>query len=237
MSAELIKALQLGLVPRVVGTIITADYLRNWAQKPQPFECDLVELRLDGFADFPDWLRIAKQIEHQGTPVIVTLRLKREGGHWKGLDSDRWGFLEDAIRQLSGVDVEFKSDLTAGVAELCGQLGKLAVFSFHDFSGTPPAAELEGILSGPHRVGGIGKIATTANSEADVETLRAILRRKWHLPVSVIGMGPFGRDTRLEFPLEGSCFTYGYLDQPGAPGQFSAAELSRHFAPHRAGML
>ena len=235
MSAELIKALQLGRVPRVIGTIITAEYLRNWAEKPQPFECDLVEFRLDGFSDFQDWLRIAKQIEHQGTPVIVTLRLKREGGHWNGLDSDRWAFLEDAIRQLSGVDVEFKSDLAAATAELCGQLGKLAVFSFHDFNTTPPATELEGVLSGAHRFGGIGKIATTANSETDVETLRAILRRKWNLPVCVIGMGPFGRDTRLQFPLEGSCFTYGYLDQPGAPGQFSAGELTRHFAHRSAG--
>jgi 3-dehydroquinate dehydratase I len=227
---NLIQALQLGQVSRVVGTIITAEYLRRWSENPVPLPCELVEFRLDGFSDFPDWLKIAKQIEHQGTPVFVTLRLKQEGGLWEGSDLERWSFLETAIRHLSGVDVEFRSELALGVSELAGQLGKLSVFSFHDFATTPPEQELEGILSGAHRLGGIGKIAVTANTEGDLKTLVSLLHRKWTLPVCVIGMGPLGRETRLKFPAEGSCFTYGYLDTPGAPGQFSAAELKRHFS-------
>ena len=122
---DLIHALQLGRVPRVVGTIITAEYLRNWSANPTPLPCDLVELRLDGFSDFPDWLKVGTQIEHQGTPVIVTIRLKREGGLWTAGDADRWPLLEDAIRHLSGVDVELSSNLVSGVSELAGQLGKL----------------------------------------------------------------------------------------------------------------
>ncbi len=230
---HLVQALQLGQVPRVVGTIITADYLRAWSTDPSPLPCDLVEFRLDGFPDFPDWLRIGKQIEHQGTPVFVTVRVKREGGHWAGTDSDRWPHLEAAIRHLSGVDVELRSELTAAVSALAGQLGKLAVFSFHDFSTTPPQPDLEAILNGAHRLGGIGKIAATANTEDDVARLLSLLHREWALPVCVIGMGPLGRETRLQFPLQGSCFTYGYLDTPGAPGQYSAAELSQHFADLR----
>ena len=228
-SVNLIHALQLGRVPRVVGTIITADYLRQWSSNPVSLPCDLVELRLDGFSDFGDWLKVGIQIEHQGTPVVVTVRLKREGGLWTGGDADRWPFLESAIRHLSGVDVELRSDLAQGVAELAGQLGKLSVFSYHDFESTPPEAELEGILSGAHRRDGIGKIATTVNTEADLSTLVNLLGRKWPLPVCLIGMGPLGRETRLKFPVQGSCFTYGYLDQAGAPGQYSAAELTRHF--------
>jgi 3-dehydroquinate dehydratase-1 len=230
---DLIRSLQLGIVPRVVGTIITADYLQAWSANPAPFPCDLVELRLDGFSDFPDWLKIGKQIEHQGTPVFVTLRLKREGGFWTGGDLDRWPFLEDAIRHLSGVDVELRSDLTAGVSELAGQLGKIAVYSYHNFETTPPEQELEGILAGAHRLGGIGKIAVTAHTEADLKHLVSLFGRTWPLPICIIGMGPLGRETRLNFPLHGSCFTYGYLDTPGAPGQYSAAELTRHFSSSR----
>ena len=230
---ELIRTLQLGRVPRVVGTIITADYLRAWSANPTPLPCDLVEFRLDGFSDFPDWLKIGKQIEHQGTPVFVTLRLKREGGLWTGGDPDRWPFLESAIRYLSGVDVELRSDLAAGVSELAGQLGKLSVFSYHNFETTPPEQELEGILMGAHRLGGIGKIAVTANTEADLQLLVSLLGRNWPLPICIIGMGPLGRETRLKFPLQGSCFTYGYLDTAGAPGQYSAAELIRHFSSLR----
>jgi 3-dehydroquinate dehydratase I len=226
---ELIHTLQLGRVPRVVGTIITPDYLRNWSENPVRLPCDLVELRLDGFPDFADWLKVSKQIEHQGSPVFVTVRLKREGGLWEGRDLDRWDLLEPAIRQLAGVDVELQSELAPAVAELCGQLGKLKVFSFHDFLSTPGEAELEETLTGAHKLGGVGKLAVTANAKTDLDLLHALLKKKWKLPICVIGMGPFGRETRLKFPLEGSCFTYGYLDKPGAPGQYSAAELMQYF--------
>jgi len=40
-------------------------------------------------------------------------------------------------------------------------------------------------------------------------------------------MGPLGPQTRIEFPKLGSCLTYGYLDQPVAPGQVPARELMR----------
>jgi 3-dehydroquinate dehydratase I len=229
VAAELINALQLGRVPRVVGTIITAEYLLRWSENPTPLPCDLVEFRLDGFSDLADWIRVGKQIEHQGTPVIVTVRLQREGGKWAGGDAERWKLLEPAIRSLSGVDVEVRSDLAAGVSELCGQLGKLSIFSFHDFVKTPPREELETLLASADRLRGIGKIAATANSVEDVEVLRSLLQKPRRAPICIIGMGTHGRETRLKFPLEGSCFTYGYLDVPGAPGQYSAQELTDYF--------
>lgn len=214
----------------MVGTIITADYLQKWSDNPQPLPCDLVELRVDGFPDFGDWIRIGKQIEHQGTPVFVTIRLLKEGGLWTRNDADRWNLLEPAIRQLSGVDVEIQSDLSSAVSVLCGQLGKLSVQSFHDFSATPPLEELEEILHRAERLGSIGKIAAMAHDQADLERLRSLLHQKWSVPICIIGMGPIARETRLRFPLEGSCFTYGYLDRAGAPGQYSAAELMTHFS-------
>lgn len=229
MGAHLIEALQLGRVPCVVGTIITEDYLQKWSNAPSKLPCDFVELRLDGFPDFEDWIRIGKQIEHQGTPVLVTIRDVSEGGKWNRGDTRRWPLLESAIRSLSGVDVELESSLVPAVAELCGQLGKLSVFSFHNFSETPPREALESKLRRAQRLGGIGKIAATANQPKDVDTLSSLLRENPKGPICVIGMGPLGRETRLKFPLEGSCFTYGYLDTPGAPGQYSAAELTEHF--------
>ena len=233
MAAELIEALQLGRVPRVVGTIITADFLERWSANPTALPCDLVELRLDGFSDFNDWIRIGKEIEEQGTPILVTLRLKNEGGKWEKSDRERRPLLESAIRNFSGVDVEVRSQLAGGVSELCKQLGKLSVFSFHDFKETPPREELERLLENAERLGGIGKIAATAQTPEDVELLRSVLQQHRALPICIIGMGPHGRKTRLTFPLEGSCFTYGYLDTPGAPGQFTAQELTEHFRPLR----
>ena len=146
---------------------------------------------------------------------------------------ERWALLEPAIRGLSGVDVEIRSDLAPAVSELCAPLGKMSIFSFHDFTKTPPQAELESLLGSARRMGGIGKIAATANQPEDVEVLKSLLHQNWGTPVCIIGMGALGRETRLTFPLEGSCFSYGYLDAPGAPGQYSAADLTAHFQAHR----
>jgi 3-dehydroquinate dehydratase I len=227
MQPPLIGALRLGEVPRVVGTIITADYLRNWSAQPRPLPCDLVELRMDGFSDFDRWIEIGREIERAGTPAFATIRHAVEGGKWNGNEEVRRRMLEAALESLSGIDVELSSEIAPALAERARKLGKLCVLSFHDFQKTAPRAELLSILRRMEEIGSVAKIAATANSLDDVETLRSFLHEKWRVPVCIIGMGPHGRETRLKFPLEGSCFTYGYLDVPGAPGQYSALELSQ----------
>lgn len=229
MSVELVRSLHLGKVPRVVGTIITADFLRAWDDKPSALPCDLVELRADGFSDFPSWIEIGRKIEARGTPVFSTIRMSAEGGKWTAPEAERRGRLAAAMDALSGIDVELQSSLAEPLARRAAHSGKLCILSYHDFQKTAPRAELVSILSRMQEVGSVAKIAATANSSADVETLRSLLHEPWQKPVCIIGMGPHGRETRLQFPKEGSCFTYGYLDVAGAPGQYSARELMQHF--------
>lgn len=229
MSVELIRSLQLGKTPRVAGTIITAEYLRHWAAHPVRLPCDLVELRVDGFSDFGGWIEIGQQIEAHGTPVFATIRMAAEGGKWTGSETARLRLLEEACDALSGIDVELHASLAESLARRARAAGKLCILSFHDFQKTAPRAELEGILARMQELGSVAKIAAAANSAEDVETLRALLHRPWKTPICIIGMGSHGRETRLKFPLEGSCLTYGYLDVAGAPGQYSARELMQHF--------
>jgi 3-dehydroquinate dehydratase-1 len=221
--------LELGKVPRVVGTIITEQYLVEWSQDPRKLPCDLVELRVDGYPNFPGWIAIGEQIEAYEIPVFVTIRLANEGGKWSGPDSDRWPLLEEAVRRLSGIDVELNSEIVELAAELTADLKKLCVLSHHDFTGMPPLEMMRKMLEHAHEREAIGKIAATVNTPEDLATLQSLLSHPWPLPVCLIGMGPLGRETRLSFPRHGSCFTYGYLDTAGAPGQYSAAELMRHF--------
>jgi len=227
------KTVQFGPFPLVIGTIITADYLLNWENNPQPLPCDVVELRADGFPDLPNWIEIGKQIERTGRPVIATLRLAKEGGKWLEEDAARWPLLERAIQNLTSVDVELNSELAARVGEKCVELGKASIVSHHDFDKTPSFTEMEDILNRALKLGKIGKIAARADTEEDVAKLRKLLQQSWSGPICVIGMGALGRETRLTFPLAGSCFTYGYLDVPGAPGQYSAKELSKSLKPKR----
>lgn len=217
----------------MVGTIITQSFLEEWRRDPRPLPCDLVELRVDGFPDYPGWLEIGEQIEARGTPVFATVRFAQEGGKWDGPDASRWPLLEGAVQRLSGADVELASPLAPRLAQLAAERQKLCVLSHHNFQSTPPVARMRQMLQQAHAAGAIGKIAATANTPEDLAQLRSLLHEKWDLPVCLIGMGPLGRETRLAFPREGSCFTYGYLDTAGAPGQYSAAELSAHFQTQR----
>ncbi len=227
--SPLIQSLQLGRVPRVVGTIITEEYLLEWSQNPRKLPCDLVELRVDGYPRFPGWLDIGQQIEAYETPVFATIRLTKEGGKWSEADADRWPLLGDALRKLSGIDVELNSNLVEFAAQLATDLKKICILSHHDFAGMPPVETMRQMLERAHERQCIGKIAATVNTPEELVGLRSLLSQPWPLPVCLIGMGSLGRETRLTFPREGSCFTYGYLDTPGAPGQYSAAELMSHF--------
>jgi 3-dehydroquinate dehydratase-1 len=227
--SPLIQTLELGTVPRVVGTIITQQFLTEFRQQPRKLSCDLVELRVDGYPSFADWIAIGEQIEEYEIPVFATIRLAKEGGKWTGLDSDRWPLLEEAVRRLAGIDVELNSELAKFAAQLSAELKKLCVLSHHDFEKTPPLETMRQMLQHAHEHGCIGKIAATVNTQDDLKNLRSLLNEKWSLPICLIGMGALGRETRLTFSREGSCFTYGYLDAAGAPGQYSAAELMRHF--------
>jgi 3-dehydroquinate dehydratase-1 len=216
--------IELGRTPAVVGTIITEEFLKGPALAGK-LPCDWVELRLDGMQGFDGWLEAGKKIESNGTSVFATLRLSAEGGKWTRPDRERLPVLMKAAEELSGVDVELCSEIAAEVACAAKKHGTICVISYHDFNRTPEQTELEEIIRREREIGSVAKIAAMVNSPADVERLRALLQMDWKAPICVIGMGPLGSDTRISFAREGSCLTYGYLDTPGAPGQYSAEEL------------
>jgi len=46
----------------------------------------------------------------------------------------------------------------------------------------------------------------------------------------VMGMGNFGKISRLTLAKAGSVLNYGYLDHPNAPGQWEARDLKRQIS-------
>jgi 3-dehydroquinate dehydratase type I len=192
-----------------------------------PLAGDLVEVRLDKSGHPEDWLERCKAIEARGKPVLLTIRLRSEGGEWPGDNEDRLKLFEEGLRALSAVDVELSSVICARVAKQAEKLGKVCLVSHHDFERTPSLAELESIVERAQQNGAIAKVATMIRNEADIEVLRALLAKKRKRPLCVIGMGDAWKQTRVLFTKLGSCLAYGYLDKPTAPGQVSAAELIR----------
>ncbi len=240
------SALEVGPAPRVVATLSAL-----------PARCalagDIVEVRLDkvgtpgpgvrgealstrktgrlGEASLPsDWLAHCIEIQSSGKLVLLTVRLKAEGGEWETDGATRLAIYLEALPVLAAVDVELSSAIAEMVAGEAARLGKATVVSFHDFAKTPPAEELCEIIKRQHAIGSIAKVSTMIAQPGDVEVLRSLLRIDWPKPVCVIGMGEKWSETRVEFAALGSCLTYGYLDQPTAPGQISAADLQQRLA-------
>jgi 3-dehydroquinate dehydratase-1 len=219
------QELVVGTVPRVVGTL--TSLARPFPAPRRKAPCDVVEVRLDKTGLVPDWLARCQEIEKRGWPVLLTIRLRNEGGEWAGGDAKRYPLFEKALFELAGVDVEWRSKIVYPVAILAKRKRKVCVISYHDFEKTPPAGKLEAIVAEAVELASIVKIATRLHSAGDEDVLRCLLARKWKRPLCVIGMGPAWTHTRVSFPRLGSCLAYGYLDKATAPGQLSAAELTR----------
>jgi 3-dehydroquinate dehydratase-1 len=213
------------VAPCVVGTITSAAMLKGFAGQRNE-ACDIAEIRLDQVGQAEDWLSLGREIEASGTPVIMTTRVRSEGGQWPDNDKARLYVIREGLQHLASVDVEFKSDL---MPQVCGEakaLKKAVIVSFHDFEKTPSFDELKGIAAKAAKHGTIVKISTMVKTNEDIATLHKLLGAELDVPLCVIGMGAFGTKTRVTFPTMGSCLTYGYLDAPSAPGQLSAKALS-----------
>ena len=226
MKTALFGSMEIGRIPRVVGTMTRLETLQAFASFVN--DCDIAEVRLDEIGTGADWLTPAKKIVAAGTPVILTLRAKSEGGKWAGPDSERAAIYKAALPYLSALDAEIAATGFNDLCRIAASLAKPIIGSFHDFGKTPSTGELEGVIAAKGGADVI-KISTMIQRDDDVQTLRALLTSASRdRPLCVIGMGTRGTRTRTDFPLLGSCLTYGYLDAPSAPGQLPASALLDH---------
>jgi len=224
--------LTIGEIPRVVGTLLSFDSLRKFATSPDKL-CDIAEARLDEIGLDHSWAAECQRIEKSGTPVIATLRAAVEGGKSHLANPDRLKVLREALEHVSAVDVELNSGLAAPLAESAAAKHRALIVSFHDFAQTPAHGELEKIVKEGAKVGSVVKVSTMVKTPSDIQVLERLLRQSGPVPLCVIGMGDAGSSTRKDFPLLGSCLTYGYLDTPAAPGQLSARALVEHLGSAR----
>jgi 3-dehydroquinate dehydratase-1 len=214
--------------PLVVGTIHSPGSLRR-ALKLRAGQVDVLELRVDHFADAPD--ELYRAAEDLPAPLIVTVRHPREGGAGE-LSAKRradlyWQFLPLA----KYVDVELQSLRSFDVV-LHGarHQGAKAIVSDHHFRGTPTLKVLRDRWSRARRLADIVKVAARVEQPAELARLMAIFDFAKGASVSVMGMGPLGKVSRLLFARLGSCLNYGYLDQPQVPGQWEATRLKERVA-------
>lgn len=222
----------LGESPQVVATVTTADDLLLLRREGFPPSVDLLEFRLDNLFDR---LNEAEEVaatlsEH---PLIMTARHPEEGGASALDDRTRVDLLHRFLPHASLVDIEVRSFLLPGYESLIEEARKQTVGligSYHDFDKMPAPEHLyEAIIQAQAAGAGVAKLAVYLNVMTGLFELVTFLECS-SFPLSVMGMGPLGKLSRLVLARSGSVLNYGYLQSANAPGQWQAAELKRLIA-------
>lgn len=221
------KKLKQSSLPLVVATVHTAPGLKE-AAKSWERGIDLFEIRLDclgkGLATF------AACAGNFRKPLLITARHPSEGGSNRLTLAQRRLLLRLYLPTATAVDVELRS--AASMVDLlqeASQSGVTKVVSYHNFRSTPSLAELLKIVKRARQTGAdIPKVATYLRSPADLAVLLQLQAKMGgeRGPLSLMGMGPLGKVSRLALAAAGSQLNYGFFDRPQVHGQWPATVLA-----------
>lgn len=212
--------------PNVVGSVHSLESLQKAARLAAD-AVDILEIRLDLLIEVLPQLR--KTLPKLPFPLLLTARHPREGGHGDLSVSARRDLLTEFLPCASGVDLELRSlDPLADVADLVAQRGVRLVISCHNFQKVPSLPELADLRRRAQKSGAdIFKIAAQLHSAKDLGRMLSLFPASHGMHLSVMGMGDFGRVSRLLFARMGSVLNYGYLDRASVPGQWPAVLLKQ----------
>lgn len=195
----------------------------NSAAEAKKLGADILELRIDLLDS--DVRQALLDVKKTGMPVIITNRMREEGGAWAGSEDERIRTLVSLLPLADAVDIELCAEKREHVVEKARNAGKAVIISTHDFKKTPETGVMTGMLKESFEAGAdIAKLAVMPDSLEDVlRLLEVTLHAKG--AVCTIAMGETGRHSRIVAPVYGSVMTYGYVDNATAPGQLRVDEL------------
>ena len=214
---------------QVVGTVHSPGSLRR-ALRIQPGEVDFLEIRVDSFAPDPTLLLAA--VPRLRVPLLITVRHPAEGGAHRLSLTRRRALFAQFLPFAALIDIELRSavDFAPMIAE-ARSIGARVIISDHHFNAMPTTAQLRRTIRLAHTAGAdLCKIAALAETPAALAKLLSLFAPPPSLALSVMGMGRFGKVSRLLLAQAGSVLNYGYLDQPNASGQWEATLLKKRLA-------
>ncbi len=218
--------------PAICGVVIDQDIETMRASVAGAIDqgADLIELRIDGLHDPTGWDKLLPV----KVPVILTNRLEREGGGFRGNENKRIEVLLQGIaRGVSCIDIEFSTSepLRERVVSQAKKSGVSVVMSYHDFSITP---SIESMIDTAKRLVGAGcdiaKIVTFAEDTRDALRMLDFLAQvqdEVAVPIIAFAMGDAGKITRIVAPMLGSPIVYASAGKATAPGQLDIATMKR----------
>jgi 3-dehydroquinate dehydratase I len=197
------------------------------------FRVDFLDIALDAARLAALGPKIAEQLH--GKPLIVTFRTQAEGGNKAIADTDYAVMYETLLKAHFAdlIDVEmFRSEaVVRRLLAAAHEAGVFVVMSSHDFSATPPAAELVARLRRQQELGAdVLKLAMMPRDPGDVLEL---FRATWEMasryaerPMMTMSMGGTGVVSRLAGEIFGSAMSFGMIGRASAPGQVEVDRLA-----------
>ncbi len=225
----------------VVGTVSDPRSLTREALDPC-FTAGLaaVELRADLLLAAPDGalgreqlLEHVRELADAGRPVIVTARIKAQGGVFDGGEEERLDLLQDAVRAGARlVDAEWGTEVARRLADQRAPL----ILSAHHFDDMPPRPELDRLADAMSAVRprAIKVVPTAARLADSVTMLEWVAGAPKDGPPRIgFAMGPAGVPSRILTLSRGGQLAYAGIGAAAAPGQLPAHELLAIYRPHR----
>lgn len=220
------KKIKRPLPGSVVGTIYSKGSLAA-ALRLAPGEVDFLELRVDEFASAPALLE--KALPRLCAPLIVTVRHPGEGGAGNLTAARRRELFTRFLPHAAMVDVELRSAAAmGGVLDEARSGGVCIILSHHDFRRTPTLEKMAALRAKAKAAGAaVFKLAAVADTPAAAARLLTFLASggREQPTLAVMGMGRFGKMSRLALGAAGSVLNYGYLAEVQVPGQWPAVAL------------
>ena len=218
--------LRQSLIVAVIGSLRDFDEIGKFSAD----SFDMCELRLDllyGKSKNLEALSLGIR-----SPKIATVRDPEEGGANALPETTRIELFEQWLPYCDLVDVELRNmGRYSGLVERAAAEGKQVIVSFHDFRETPRIERLQEMLdSCGIRENWIFKLATRTPQWEDLETLARFVQRNAGVRIAAMGMGEFGKLSRLVLPRLGSALVYGSIVDTVAPGLWPVTELARLLA-------
>lgn len=190
---------------------------------------DILELRLDLMDSFD----LHEMISSAEKPVIVTYRLKKEGGQGNADPSMVAEYLINAAHENAAyIDVELTMPVMMRNSIIEKKKNSRVIISTHIMDYTPPMDDLQALLEESIRTGGdIVKIVTMANSMEDNLRMLDLVSEAKKRKIDLIAfcMGQLGRMSRVFSPLMGGYLTFASLEEgeESAAGQIPVKEMKR----------
>ncbi len=217
----------------VAGTIHSAACLRA-ALRINPGALDYFEIRVDSFIGREE--ELLRQLPKLKLPLIVTARHPAEGGAHRLSSAKRRQCYKRFLSHAALVDIELRSAKSlADVISNAQDNNVRIILSYHNFRKTPSFRQLRALARAARQAGAdIFKVAVTLSNPADLAAMLLFQSRE-KVPLSLMGMGKYGKVSRLLFAQAGSVLNYGYLGSAQVDGQWPAIILKQRIAELLAG--